>query len=161
MKPFIGEGAFEVFAALSSAGTALLMLYFVDCLMKAVPRNEDEPAPIGLTLPWLVVALAAIVVPWALLPSAMPGQPSNLFDPSNLWDAIWPILIGGAVAITWGYRPQKPRLPSKEIDLIANAIDTCASAFERKEAILRHWQAAGISLLAITVLLAAVIASGR
>ena len=161
VKPFIGEGAFGIFAALSSAGTALLMLHFIDCLMKAVPRNEDEPAPIGLTLPWLVMVFAAIVVPWALSPSAIPGQPSDLFDPSNLWDAIWPILIGGAVAIGWGYRPQKPRLPSKGIDLIANAIDTCASAFERTEAILRHWQAAGISLLAITVLLAAVIASGR
>ena len=34
VKPFIGEGV-GIFAALSSAGTALLMLYFIDCLIKA------------------------------------------------------------------------------------------------------------------------------
>jgi formate hydrogenlyase subunit 3/multisubunit Na+/H+ antiporter MnhD subunit len=161
VKPFIGEGAFGILAALSSAGTALLMVHFIDCLMKVLSQKGDEPAPIGLTLPWLVMVLAAIVVPSALWPLAIPGQPSDLFDPWNLWDAIWPILMGGAFAIGWGYRPQKPHLPSKGIDLIANATNTCASAFERTEAILRHWQAAGISLLAITVLLAAVIASGR
>ena len=96
-----------------------------------------------------------------LLPSAIPSQPSDLFGPWNLWDAIWPILIGGACAIGWRYRPQKPHLPSKEINLIASTMHTCASAFERTEAILRQWQSAGISLLAITVLLAVVVASGR
>jgi hypothetical protein len=161
VKPFIGEGVFGIFAALSSAGTALLMLYFIDCLMKARPQNDGEPAPAGLTLPWLVMIFAAIVVPSALLPSAIPSQPSDLFGAWNLWDAIWPILTGGACAIVWRYRRQKPHLPSEGTRLIANATRACTSAFERTEAILRQWQSAGISLLAITVLLAVVVASGR
>jgi multicomponent Na+:H+ antiporter subunit A len=161
VKPFIGEGAFGIFASLSSAGTALLMLYFIDCLMKARPQNDGEPAPAGLMLPWLVMVFATIAVPWMLLPSAIPSQPSDLFGPWNLWDAIWPILIGGACAIGWSYRPRKSRLPSQGISLIVSATRACASAFERTEAILRQWQSAGISLLAITVLLAVVVASGR
>lgn len=161
VKPFIGEGVFGIFAALSSAGTALLMLYFIDCLMKARPQNDGEPAPAGLTLPWLVMVFAAIVVPSALLPSAIPSQPSDLFGAWNLWDAIWPILTGGACAIGWRYRRQEPHPPSEGTRLIANATRACTSAFERTEAILRQWQSAGISLLAITVLLAVVVASGR
>jgi multicomponent Na+:H+ antiporter subunit A len=161
IKPFIGEGAFGIFAALSSAGTALLMLYFIDCLMKARPQSDGVPEPAGLTLPWLVMVFVTIAVPWMLLPSAMPSQPSDLFGPWNLWDAIWPILIGGACAIGWSYRPRKSRLPSQGISLIVSATRACASAFERTEAILRQWQSAGISLLAITVLLAVVVASGR
>jgi multicomponent Na+:H+ antiporter subunit A len=165
VKPFIGDGAFEIFSALSSAGTALLTLYFINCLMKSLSQNEGEPTPIGLTLPWLVMVFAAIVVPSALLPSAMLSLSSDVLDPRNLWDAIWPILIGGALAIGWLLLPQKPHVLSKgdlgtEVDLIASATRTFVSAFERAEAILRQWQAAGISLLAITVLLAAVIASG-
>jgi hypothetical protein len=165
VKPFIGEGTFALFAALSSVGTAALMLYFVNCLTKIVPQNRRAPTPIGLIAPWFTMIVYAIAIPWILF-STVAGQEFGGFTLSDLWSAVWPILIGCALAFAWWRRPLDARRPPK-VDLAAgwdfvrSAIGDCATLVERAEAILHRWQAAGISLLAITVLLILIIASGH
>jgi formate hydrogenlyase subunit 3/multisubunit Na+/H+ antiporter MnhD subunit len=64
VKPFIGEGTFAVFAALSSAGTTLLMLFFMKRLSDAPPDQKATQISLRLLTPWLAAAFFAIAIPW-------------------------------------------------------------------------------------------------
>jgi formate hydrogenlyase subunit 3/multisubunit Na+/H+ antiporter MnhD subunit len=166
VKPFIGEGSFAVFAALSSAGTTLLTLHFINCLTRTQPQVTGEPTPIGLIIPWFVTVFAAIAIPCALFQSAIAGEASGIFSIGEFWAAIWPILLGGVAAVVWWSHPLKVHLPSRgdlaaNLDFARRVTGTFATLFDRAEAILRQWQAAGISLLAVTVLFMLILASGR
>jgi formate hydrogenlyase subunit 3/multisubunit Na+/H+ antiporter MnhD subunit len=166
VKPFIGEGSFAAFAALSSAGTTVLMLHFINCLTRLQPQTKSEPTPIGLIGPWLVTAFAAITIPWTLLPPAIADGALGILSLQELWSALWPILLGAIAAIAWWYRPLKVHLTSRislaaSLDFARFAMEVCATLVERTEAILRRWQAAGISLLAVATLFILILASGR
>ena len=166
VKPFIGEGSFAAFAALSSAGTTVLMLHFINCLTRLQPQTKSEPNPIGLIGPWLVTAFAAITIPWTLLPPAIADGALGILSLQELWSALWPILLGTIAAIAWWYRPLKVYLPSRislaaSLDFARCAMEVCATLVERAEAILRRWQAAGISLLAVATLFILILASGH
>jgi len=163
VKPFIGEGAFAIFSVLSSAGTALLMLLFAKRLATALSDEKASSASLGLLASWLAIAALAIVVPWVLFVLAYTSLPIETFSISNYWPAIWPIVIGAALALAWlrqGYQP-------KEIDIRAEAnflqcvTNFGTSVFERVDRILCQWQAGSISLLIVTTLLIMVIASGH
>jgi formate hydrogenlyase subunit 3/multisubunit Na+/H+ antiporter MnhD subunit len=166
VKPFIGEGSFAAFAALSSAGTTVLMLHFINCLTRLQPQIKSEPTPIGLIGPWLVTAFAAITIPWTLLASAIADGALGILSLQELWSALWPILLGTSAAIAWWYRPLKVHLPSRislaaGLDFARCAMEVCATLVDRAEAILRRWQAAGISLLAVATLFILILASGH
>jgi formate hydrogenlyase subunit 3/multisubunit Na+/H+ antiporter MnhD subunit len=163
VKPFIGEGAFAIFAALSAAGTTLLMLFFMARLGSASQDRPGTPTASGLLVPWLAAAFFAIAIPWLSisLTDAIPISEVNSI--ADLWSAIWPMLIGGGLVALWLNQKRQPR----DID-VASAADTirrvmtiCTSPVERAEAILRQWQAGSISLLAITTVLIVIIATGR
>jgi hypothetical protein len=142
------------------------MLNFINFLTRQQPQKNSEPTPIGLIGPWLVTAFAAITIPWTLLPSAIADGALGILSLQELWSALWPILLGAIAAIAWWYRPLKVHLTSRislaaSLDFARFAMEVCATLVERTEAILRRWQAAGISLLAVATLFILILASGR
>jgi multicomponent Na+:H+ antiporter subunit A len=103
VKAQFGEGVVGALATMSAAGSTLLMLHFLRYLIRTAP-DRTETAPVGNTGPWLLVAIAAVAVPWALFPAAGSGSPSQALALGTLWAALWPVLIGGSFAAGIGRR---------------------------------------------------------
>src|SRR6516225_7599622 len=112
VKEPLGNGAVSLLTTLSAAGSTLLMLHFLRCLKKAAKPADRETAPAGLVLPWLAMALAAVVVPWLLYFANGVGTLYEALSPSALWEALWPTLIGALLVIglrRWGkFLPDLP-----------------------------------------------------
>ncbi len=163
VKPFIGEGAFAIFAALSAAGTTLLMLFFVTRLGNAPHDPRGTPTASGLLVPWLATAFFAIAIPWLSLSLTDAIPISDVNSIADLWSAIWPILIGSGLVALWLNQKRQPREidVASAADIFRRVMTICASTVERAEAILRQWQAGSISLLAVTTVLIVIIATGR
>jgi hypothetical protein len=104
---------------MSSVLTALLMLRF---LWIAWPRSRsaNEPLPPGLAAPWLALAAAWLTVPWVL---ALPELRASAAGWHAAWDASWPLLLAGAIAITAlrlrraGRVPEMPRVPAGDLGI--------------------------------------------
>jgi hypothetical protein len=105
------------------------------------------------------MALASVAVPWLLYPFAG-GNPADALTPGALFDALWPVLIGAVLALglrRWGSR--LPQLPPG--DIVGTAETTFRASYviggvlERGDGLLRQWPAAGLSLLAIVIVLGA------
>ncbi len=165
VKPFLGEGMVGFLAALSAAGTALLMLHFLQRLEATAPEEPEDEAPSGLTLPWLALALASLAVPWALFPSMVSGGMADVFSLRGLWASLWPVLLGGIAAFAFWRWPQRlPRVPEGDlaqmIDGAVRAASECGRAFERADGVLRQWQVAGVCLVLVSVALGVAIAAG-
>jgi hypothetical protein len=60
------------------------------------PGHATESSARGLWLPWLGLVVAMLAGVW-LLPGALEVLPKKL-SPQRLWDALWPLLVGGALA---------------------------------------------------------------
>ena len=107
VKVPVGEDVVGVLMSLSSAGTTLLMLHFLRRLAASSTRDVTLAAPPRLALPWLGLALASVAVPWAVYLTVMGGTVSDALAPASLWSAVWPLLLGGVLAIglwRWGNR---------------------------------------------------------
>jgi formate hydrogenlyase subunit 3/multisubunit Na+/H+ antiporter MnhD subunit len=161
VKPFIGEGAFAIYAVLSSAGTTLLMLFLMKRLSNAPSDQKETEISHRLLVPWLVAAFFAITVPWLFLVYENP--PSEASSIADYWSAILPILIGAALAVLWMRQGRQPRdlNVAAEANFIRRATNSCASLFERVEVTLGQWQASSISLLVVTLALTVILATGR
>jgi formate hydrogenlyase subunit 3/multisubunit Na+/H+ antiporter MnhD subunit len=158
VKAQLGEGFVGIFATSAAAGTTLLMLHFLHRLVQTAAQDSEVVAPAGLISLWLVMAFAALAVPWALYPVAESGTLLDALTLGALWEALWPILIGAALAVglwRWGYR--LPHVPEGDVvvayESAARAAVTCGEAMERADRYLRKWPAAGLSLLAVAILL--------
>jgi formate hydrogenlyase subunit 3/multisubunit Na+/H+ antiporter MnhD subunit len=145
----------------SAAGTAVLMLHFLMRLALTTPvAKAQTPAAIVWFWP---VALGALFIPWLLFPSI--GDVSSAIDLGELWNGLWPLLIGAALALglrRWGEK--LPRFPEGDTVVAAEAAFKASFAlsalFENADARLRRWPAAGLALLAIALLLAAITGHG-
>ena len=111
VKDLFGEGAAGVASQLSAAATTALMLVFVMRLARS---------PTGLAVlssgrlgSWAALALAALFVPWLLF-SAI-GSPAEALEPAKLIDAVWPMLVGAALAAVYGPRGRLPPIPAGDI----------------------------------------------
>jgi multicomponent Na+:H+ antiporter subunit A len=160
LKAQLGEGVIGIFATLSTAGSVLLMLQFLRCLVQTTPRDPATAAPTGLVRPWLIMAFAAVTVPWALYPIAESGSLLAALAPRTLWAALWPVLIGGALAVglwRWGHR--LPRIPEGDVVVVGEAAIRATApwgeAIERLDGYLRQWPVAGLSLLTLVIILGA------
>jgi hypothetical protein len=105
------------------------------------------------------MALASVAVPWLLYPFA-DGDLADALAPGALLEALWPVLVGAALAL--GLRRWQHRLPQVPAGDIVGAAETAfrksyvvGAAFDRADSALRQWPAAGLSLLAIAVVLGA------
>ncbi len=145
VKAELGSGVVGLLAAASAAGSTLLMLHFVrrlDFAAEAAARPGR-----ALALPWLAMAAAALLLPWAVFPGPWPGMGAALA-------ALPPVLAGAAVLpllARWGARLPEP--PPGDILALAPALrraaGRAAAALARAEAGLRGWPAAGLALLAV------------
>ena len=167
VKAPVGGGVVGLLMSLSSAATTLLMLHFLRRLAAAPVREAAPAAPARLALPWFTMALASVAVPWAVYLTVMGGTAADAAAPASLWSAAWPFLLGGACAIgLWRWGGGLPRFPDGDI---ANAVVVGAArlagivgvTLQRLDAVLRQWSVAGVSLLAVAVVLAALMLVGR
>ena len=88
------------------------------------------------------------------------GSPAEALEPEKLWDAVWPMLIGVALAGgLWVAGDQLPRIPAGDIVVAEEAafhgLAPLGAAFERADRELRQWPAAGLALLMVALALVA------
>jgi formate hydrogenlyase subunit 3/multisubunit Na+/H+ antiporter MnhD subunit len=164
IKAPLGGGIVATLVTLAAAGTTLLMLHFLRCLMSSAATRPGQ-APAGLVLPWLAVAFASIAIPWALYPAVI-GPVSDVLAPAALWAAFWPVLAGTLLAVAlraWG--PRLPSVPAGDLVVLGERAASGVAAWSvplgRADGVLRLWPVAGLSLLAVAVALGAAMLSGR
>jgi hypothetical protein len=139
------------------------MLFFINRLSNARSGQKATPLPPGLLVPWLTAAFFAIAIPWLTLLLVYPNTVSDASSIADHWSAIWPILIGAGLVALWLRQGPQPRETdvTAEANFVRRATNTCTSLFERAEAILCQWQVGSISLLAMTLVLTVILATGH
>jgi formate hydrogenlyase subunit 3/multisubunit Na+/H+ antiporter MnhD subunit len=157
VKDLFGDGAAGVASQLSAAATTALMLVFVMRLAR-LPAAERVGASRGRVRSWAALAVAALLVPWLMFTAI--GSPVEAFEPAKLWDSIWPMLIGAALAAgLWAVRDRLPRIPAGDIVVAEEAVFRASlslgAMFERADRGLREWPAAGLALLMVALALVA------
>jgi formate hydrogenlyase subunit 3/multisubunit Na+/H+ antiporter MnhD subunit len=150
---FVG-GLLEGLGALSAVGTAFLMGHF---LRRLASEQPPEPASgFAFRGSWYAMAAAALVVPWGIFSLTMPAPLATVLSPGELWSCLWPVLVGGGLALrSWGSTAIPPG------DLLAcwrpAWFAWLSSQVSRLDAGLREWTVACIllvlMLLALTGLL--------
>lgn len=158
-KELMGDGLIALLATLSAAGSALLMLHFLRLLPGVAKAKAGETPPAGIMLPWAGIALASLVLPWALFAPVTGLSPAVLLGAAALWKATWPLLLGGLLFLAlrrWGNR--LPIIPEGDVvvalEAARPAIARLGAAIERADGVLRQWPVA-VSLLAFIALLLA------
>jgi multicomponent Na+:H+ antiporter subunit A len=136
------------------------MLHFLRRLVQTTARDRAAAAPTGLMRPWLVLAFAAVAVPWILYPTAESGSLLVAVAPATLWQALWPVLIGAVLAVgLWRWGDRLPRVPEGDIvvagETAMRATVTWGEALERADLYLRQWPVASLSLLTLVIILGA------
>ena len=156
VKAPLGNGLASVAATISAAGTTLLMLHFLVRL--AASRTVGAGSSSGRVWPWITLSAASILVPWLIF-AALGRGVGDALSPAKLWDALWPMLVGGVLAVAlrlWG--EALPRVPAGDVVVLQEAafrsIAPVCDAFERLDSRLRQWPEAGLSLLTIALILA-------
>ena len=157
VKDQFGEGAAGVASQLSGAATTALVLMFVMRLAR-LPATERAGGPPLRLWSWAALAVAALLLPWLMFPAI--GSAAEALEPTKLWDAVWPMLIGAVVAAgLWATRDRLPRIPAGDIVVAEEAAFRASLSlgpmFERADRGLREWPAAGLCLLLIALALAA------
>jgi hypothetical protein len=162
VTPLLGEGIVGLLATLAAAGSTLLMLHFLHRLRLASTPDPEASAPAELARPWLALAFAAVAVPWAFFLAMGVGSLAEAFAPTDLWKGLWPVLLGAVLALglrRFGHR--LPSIPEGDVVVVDERLSRASVAFgaslERGEGVLRQWPVAGISLLALTVILGAAV----
>ena len=162
--PF-GYGLAGVLATCSAAGTALLMLHFLERVASTANQKAAKEPPTILVIAWLATACLCLGLPWVAYPMAGLGSFSDAFAPTIVWKTLWPVLIG--VGLFIGLRrwlPRLPNIPSGDIvalgEVVSRAGPTCGALIAKLDGILRLWTAACLMLLLIVLLLVLSMAAG-
>ena len=165
VKDPLGYGIAGTLATLSASGTTLLMLHFLHRLVSTAGRDPAKAAAARLVAPWLAMAVASITAPWILYPFAEIGSLSDALAPAALWKVLWPVLLGGVLAVglrRWGHR--LPRIPEGDVvvagGVVARAAVASGALLERSDGLLRQWTVASLSLLVVAILLAVAMLAG-
>jgi formate hydrogenlyase subunit 3/multisubunit Na+/H+ antiporter MnhD subunit len=156
LKDLFGDGAAGVASQLSAAATTALMLVFVMRLAR-LPGEAGAPSFRRLWS-WVALAAAALLVPWLMAPAV--GGAADALALNKLTDAIWPLLVGAALAAgLWAMENRLPRVPAGDIvvaeEAAFRASRSLGAAFERADRAVRQWPAAGFALLVIALALTA------
>jgi hypothetical protein len=155
VKDAFGTGIAAALSAASAAGTTLLMLHFLRRLALADVEG-DRAAPAGLLLPWLAMAAAALLMPWLLYAPAGLGSATAAFDTQALWQALWPVVAGAALAIA--LRERADRLPSIPEGDIAAGLEPAlrvsrelGTRLDGLDCVLRRWTVASVALVLVAI----------
>ena len=165
-KGLMGEGLAGVMATLSSIGTTLLMLHFLRRLKSFTSADREARAGFGLNGPWLLMALASLVVPWVLAARAPGYSLPDALAPAALWAALWPIGIGTALALLLArYWDARPRIPEGDVVVMLGPLGRAGAWLgglaERADTALSHWALASVAVLAVALLFGAGLVIGR
>ena len=163
VKAPLGDGTAGTLATISAAGTTLLMLHFLHRVARGSSQDVRAAATAWLTLPWLAMTLASLLIPWLLYP-ATGGTVADALTLSALKEALWPVLAGAALGPgLWLWGKRLPRVPVGDIVVAQEAAFRASyplgAAFERMDLRLRQWPAAGLSLLTVALILAAAVSA--
>jgi multicomponent Na+:H+ antiporter subunit A len=158
----LGDSTASTIATLSAIGTTLLMLQFLRHLASTASQDPQAAANAGLVWPWLATAAVSLVVPWTLYLTVPRGTLPDPLSAAVLWKALWPVLLGGALAMAlWRWWRSMPQIPKGDIivalDGGVRAAVTWGKAMQRTDGVLRQWPAATVSLLILTVALGAAV----
>ena len=148
VKPELGAGLAAMAGMLSALGSTALMLHFVQRLRAAMLEAPAERLHWGLGGPWLVLALAALLLPWALYDIATGKAPEGLWSITT----IAPVLAGAVFALFWSRIFHRvPEVPAGDVLVFAERgspmRDAAARAVVRLEDATRPWPVAGIALM--------------
>lgn len=158
VKPFFGDGAVALLAALAGAGSTVLMLHFIRRIV-ALPDTAGEGRA-GLLAPWLALATASVAVPWLLMPLAGTAGWADAIAPARLAEALWPVLLGlGLTAALRRWGDILPTLPEGDVVVLGERAVRALPALDHPvvglETALRRWPIAGLALLLLLVALGA------
>ncbi|MEJ7929911.1 complex I subunit 5 family protein [Ramlibacter sp. AN1015] len=113
-KEPLGEGAAALAATWSAVGTMLLMLRFLWLAARQEARS-GRPS-LWMLLPWVVLVVAALAVPWGLAPRLAPSAVAYALEPASLVDAAWPLLLALALAYAAARWPlNRPQVPVGDV----------------------------------------------
>jgi len=151
--------------------SAYLVLVLVHVLAPA-----DKPVTLRASVPWhqeaaaLSLALCSLLlglVHWETYLPVPQGTRSSLSVLETLSTAFWPVLAGCVLVVLLGHGSDwQPRIPLRGLtEAIIGPVRRSALALgetlERADVILRRWPAAGLSLLALAIVLGAAMLVGR
>jgi formate hydrogenlyase subunit 3/multisubunit Na+/H+ antiporter MnhD subunit len=148
VKPELGIGLAAMAGMLSAFGSTALMLHFVQRLRAAMLEAPAAKLHWGLGGPWLVLALAALVLPWAVYGVVTSKAPEDLWSITT----IAPVLAGAVFALLWTrIFPRVPEVPPGDILVFAERGSLLRDAAARMvvglENATRPWPVAGIALM--------------
>jgi formate hydrogenlyase subunit 3/multisubunit Na+/H+ antiporter MnhD subunit len=156
-KDLLGDGLAGTVAMISSVATSLLMLHFLRTLLQNTHVDSNARPPNGLAWPWLIMALASVVVPWTLYLVIPINTLSQALAPSTLWDGLWPVLLGVVFAIgleRWRHR--LPRIPTGDVAVVLYTLGRANAALgvwgERLDNVTRRWVVATMTLITLAIL---------
>lgn len=160
VKEPLGDGLMGALGVISAIGTTALMLHFIVRLRASTAAEPNASAATGLVLPWLAMAIASVAVPWVLYYTAPLGALPDPLAPKYLWEALWPVAIGAALAVALARSGDRlPRVPEGDlavaIDIGARRAVTASGRCEHVDGWLRQWPAAGVWLLGLGLALGA------
>lgn len=158
----LGDGTANKIATVSAVGTTVLMLQFLRSLRNSMSHDPEAKAAAALVVPWLAIAAGSIIMPWTLLMAIPRGTLPDPLAPAMVWKALWPVLVGAALAIAlWQRARWLERIPQGEIVVAesraAKGAAACGRAVERMDRALRSWPVAGVSLLILVIALGATV----
>jgi NADH:ubiquinone oxidoreductase subunit 5 (subunit L)/multisubunit Na+/H+ antiporter MnhA subunit len=178
-KELLLQGAVETeqwwWAVVIQVGGIFTSAYLVLVLVHAL-APADKSVALRTPVPWyqeaaaLSLALCSLLlglVRWDAYLLVPQGTRLSLSILETLTSVLWPILIGGVLAILLGrWSDGPPRIPLRGLtEAIVGPIRCSAlsagAALERADSILRQWPAAGLSLLALVIVLGAAMLLGR
>ncbi|MDM0011303.1 proton-conducting transporter membrane subunit [Variovorax sp. J22P168] len=156
-KDLLGDGLAASVAVVSSIASTLLMIHFLRRLQAGASSDPHARAPRRQALAWFAMALASVAVPWALYLEIPIDTLPKALAPSALWDGLWPVLVGVALAFALDRAGARlPRIPAGDIGIAlgrgAGALLALGGAFERIDTYARRWTAASIALLILSLL---------
>ena len=154
-KSLFGDGLAGTLATLSAIGTTVLMVHFLRCLKTFAATGPDDCAERGLRWPWLAMASASLIVPWALYLMSPRNSLPDALSPYALWAALWPIVIG--VVLSWAllrWKRKLPQLPEGDVVVGLSALGSRVSEWaaglgQGLDAALRQWAIGGSALLVL------------
>jgi len=155
-KDLLGGGLAGTVAVVSSVASTLLMIHFIRRLGENTASDAEAHAPGVLVFAWLAMALASLVVPWLIyLDFPIEALPEAL-APAALWDALWPVLVGAALALLLDRFRNLPRVPAGDVGIALGGLEGLALAagagLEHADTFLRRWAVACVVMLVITLL---------
>lgn len=166
IKAPLGNGVVGTLATISAMGSTVLMLHFLRCFVLSDAHDSWQPASTGVVLSWLMIVVAAVAVPWESFASITSGSLYDALAPRELWAALWPVLFGGVFALgLWRWGHLLPRIPAGDLLVaerraVRSALN-CGAVAEQVEARLQQWPVAGVLVLALAVILAGTMFTGR